>query len=82
MKVQDSLLLNNIVTQNPILARRDWFLACCITLCPWVFKAHIDVSQPFTASKCRLTKNWGFGSLANMDSDELKGFRIIKDIFV
>ena len=30
----------------------------------WVSKAHIDVSQPFLASKCRLTKDWGLGFIA------------------
>ena len=37
---------------------------CAPRKCSWVSKAHIDVSQPFTASECRLIQNWGFGSLA------------------
>ena len=31
MKAKAILLLNNTITQNPILARRAWFCACCNT---------------------------------------------------
>ena len=33
MKAKDTLLLNNIITQNPILARRAWFWHVASHLC-------------------------------------------------
>ena len=48
MKAKDSLLFNNIITQNPILAGRVWFLLCCITYVNFRCLHLIEISLFFT----------------------------------
>ena len=46
---------------------------CTPRKCSWLFKAHIGVLQAYMASECRLTKYWGFASLANCRNRLIKG---------
>ena len=52
MKAKDTLLLNNIITQNHILARRAWF---------WRVASH------FTSIGLNLTKDFGIVTLPKLN---------------